>query len=744
MLNGLINPSDSIERQNEKLKKIVATLMKRVEQDTDSSGVAYAQFQRAVLLEDEVRARTRDLGRALDLLNDSNAKLAVANQETEAARADLANAIEAVQEGFALFNADEKMVMCNSRFGMHMRDIQPDLKPGLTFGDYVRKVSRSRFLSLPRGETAEQWENRRLDRHKDTSVIFNVRLSGRRWIQVSEHRTPSGGTVILQTDVTDIVRLERQERERLIDDQARLIRATLEHLKQGVCIFDSSQQLVGWNHRVSELLSVGVNRIQLGIKFSTIVNFFRTTHTFSGGVTPKSIIEWAEGNGDRLPLSFEMQRGLDSTLAVFMQEMPDRGFVISFTDITAERAAIRAMAEAKETLEQRVLERTLELEDALAEAERANASKSRFVAAASHDLLQPLSAAKLYVASLENDITASEPHALLTKAASALQSVENILGALLDISKLDSGLAHTHISTVDLGAMLSQLCDELAPVAAAKGLDFRSVPTRVSVSSDATYLRRILQNLLSNAIRYTTSGKVLIGVRHLKNKVRVEVWDTGPGIPEEEQNRIFGEFQRINATASAADGMGLGLAIVERACALLHHPLELTSHVGKGTLFTVELPLARPQPNQHHQAVIRQNTPPGDVSNMVVLLLENDAELRNALAITMESWSVDVLTCASCDEAIALLKEIDITPDAIVADFHLNNGEDGLTAIRRLRSICGKVPSCIISANRSADLRVACQAAQQPLLYKPIDPSSLRGFLQKTATSDGATWSMIG
>lgn len=733
MLNGLINQKDSLDRQNEKLQKIVETLMRRVEQDTGSSGVAYAQFQRAVLLEEEVRARTRDLGRALDLLNESNAKLAVANQETEAARADLANAIETVQEGFALFNADEEMVMCNSRFGMHMGDIKPHLKPGLTFGDYVHKASRSRYLSLPRGETAEQWESRRLDRHKDSSVIFNVRLTGRRWIQVSEHRTPSGGTVILQTDVTDIVRLERQERERLIDDQARLIRATLEHLKQGVCIFDSFDRLVGWNHRVSELLSVGVRRFQLGSKFATICDFFRSNYTFSDGITPDSIVAWAENKTDRAPLSFEMQRGFDMTLTVFMQEMPDRGFVISFTDITAERAAIRAMAEAKETLEHRVFERTLELEDALAEAERANASKSRFVAAASHDLLQPLSAAKLYVASLEHDITDPEPHSLLTKAASALQSVENILGALLDISKLDSGLAHTHISTVDLGTMLRQLGDELGPACTAKGLDFRIVHTDVEVSSDATYLRRILQNLLSNAVRYTSQGKVLIGVRHLPKSVRVEVWDTGPGIPEEEQFRIFGEFQRINATASAADGMGLGLAIVERACALLQHPLELKSQVDVGTMFSVELPRARPQPHQAHPVVFRHHTAPGDVSNMVVLLIENDDELRNAMTITMEQWHVDVLTCSGGVEALALLEEIDIVPDAIVADYQLNDGEDGLSSIRNLRTACGPIPACIISANRSTELVLACEAAQLPLLYKPIDPPMLRDFLQRTS-----------
>ncbi len=730
MVLGLINDHDTLERQNEKLLKIVSTLMRRVEQDTDSSGVAYAQFQRAVMLEDEVRARTRDLERALDLLNESNAKLAIANWETEAARADLANAIETVQEGFALFNAEEKLVMCNSRFGMHMGDIRGQVKPGLLFRDYVRIVSRSKFLSLPPNETPEQWEARRMERHKDNSVVFNARLTGKRWIQVSEHRTPSGGTVILQTDVTDIVRLERQERERLIDDQSRLIRATLEHLKQGVCIFDSFGRLVGWNHRASELLSVQVKRFQLGSKFATICEHFRGSHSFTDDASVDFIIEWSEAKTERAPLSFEMQRGRDVTLAVFMQEMPDKGFVISFTDMSAERAAIRAMAEAKESLEHRVFERTLELEDALTEAERANASKSRFVAAASHDLLQPLSAAKLYLASLENDLREPDPHKLVQKASSALQSVENILGALLDISKLDSGLANTHISSVNLGTMMRQLGDEMGALASAKGLSFRQVHTSARVSSDATYLQRILQNLISNAVRYTTTGKVLVGVRNMPNKVRVEVWDTGPGIPEEEQDNIFGEFQRLNATASAADGMGLGLAIVERACALLHHPLHLKSEVGKGTVFSVELPRSKTQALPTHASVISPQFTHTDFGNLVVLLLENDDELRNAMTITMEQWGIDVLTCKSGQEALDLLDEIDMAPDVIVADYQLDDGEDGLDALRRLRALCGQIPACIISANRSTELVQACSDSGIPLLYKPIEPGFLREFLR--------------
>lgn len=729
MADSLINPLDSIERQNEKLRIIAGALMQRVEQSVDAAGAAYAQFQRAALLEEEVRARTRDLERALDLLNESNARLAVANRETEAARSNLANAIETVQEGFALFNAADELVMCNSRFGMHMPDIRGQLQPGLSFTEYVRIVSSSRNLALPERETSQIWAAQRLDRHKDVSVIFNVRMSRDRWVQVSEHRTPDGGTVILQTDVTDIMRLERQERDRILDDQALLIRATLEHLRQGVCIFDQLGRLVGWNRRVGELLSIPIGRFAIGSSFLTIYDQFRREISIADELTDGEIADWALGTRRSGSLSFEIEHRSNRMLAVFMQEMPDRGFVISFTDVTPERTAIRAISEANEMLELRVMERTLDLEDALSEAERANASKSRFVAAASHDLLQPLSAAKLYVASLDGDALDPQSRQSATKAASALQSVENILSALLDISKLDSGQANLHLSTVSLDRLLSQLRDELAPTAAAKGLDLRVLRTDADVQSDATYLRRILQNLMSNAVRYTNQGRILVGARRLRKSVRVEVWDTGPGIAEEEQELIFGEFQRLNATASAADGMGLGLAIVDRACALLSHPLQLRSQVGRGTVFSIELPLV---PRDRPQLVPDVTTPEPRqdiLQHRIVLLIENDEELRNALTLTMENWGLDVLPCQSGTEAQALLTDIDMAPDVIVADYQLDEGKSGLDAIAGITEAFGPAPACIISANRSVELDMQCRERGLPLLHKPIDTDRLQQFL---------------
>ncbi|WP_170775718.1 PAS-domain containing protein [Ruegeria lacuscaerulensis] len=730
MIESLIDPLDPLERQNQKLLKIAEALMRRVEESTDASGAAYAQFQRAAVLEQEVRARTLDLERALQLLNESNAQLAQANQETEAARADLANAIETVQEGFALFNLEEELVLCNSRFGMHMPDIQAQLVPGLSFTEYVELVSQSRFLSLPETLTPQDWAKRRMSRHTDDHVVFNVRLNGNRWTQVSEHRTPDGGTVILQTDVTDIMRIERQERDRILDDKARLIRATLEHIDQGVCIFDSKLRLIGWNNRASELLAIPNAQFQMGVQFKTVFDRLSATIRFEGGVSDADLLDWVNRTAERAPLKFQMRSGRFKILSVFAQEMPDRGFVISFTDVTAEHQSAQALHEAKTLLEHRVAARTEELAHALKAAERANSSKSRFVAAASHDLLQPLSAAKLYVATLGSGLNENDAHNVAGKAESALNSVEHILEALLDISKLDSGRATVHQTTFSISNLLSQLEDSFRPVAQAKGLELRFVHSNALIRSDASYLRRILQNLLSNAIRYTDAGKVLVGLRKQQGSVRIEVWDTGVGIASDQQEIVFQEFQRLHSDASAAEGMGLGLAIVERACGLLNHPIQLRSELGLGTMFSVEVPLADTAPLKPHGHVLQQVDDSVTLTSTVALLIENDENLRSALTMTMETWGIQVLECSSEEQAVGLLREIEIVPDIVIADYQLDHGKKGTDAVVALRHEFGNLPACIISANRSSELTGYCKRAGVPLLHKPIDVQRLKSVLE--------------
>jgi len=724
MTTDLINPADPPARQTAKLLAIAEVLMTRVERETDDSGAAYAQFRRAAMLEDQVRDRTRDLERVLAALHASNTALAEANRQTEAARQTLANAIETVQEGFALFDAGDVLVMCNSRFGMHMPDVQADLAPGLSFDAYVERVALSGHLALPAGDTPRTWAVQRKRRHQDRHVIFNVSMTGDRWVQVSEHRMPDGGTVILQTDVTDIIRMERHERGRMLDDQARLIRATLDHLDQGVCIFDAAALLVGWNVRLAALLGIPVARLMPGLGFDALMQRLAQGLVFADGMTAQALGRWVEGRQGRPALRFEMRRGPSLVLAVFAQDMPDGGFVLSFTDVTAERGAAEALARANETLEARVAARTLQLEDALAHAERANASRSRFVAAASHDLLQPLSAAKLFIASIDSAVPARAREAL-DKAQNALVSVEGILDALLDISRLESGKAVVQRVPVRLDRLLAQLSDEFAGLAAAKGLRLVVLPAAVTVLSDPTYLRRILQNLIGNAIRYTPRGRVLVGARRRNGLVRLEVWDTGPGIPVAERENVFKEFHRLDAPASASEGMGLGLAIVERACALLGHPLTLTSTIGRGTVLRVTVPLTQGMDGPDPVVAL----PPAEGQGRIVFLVENDEDLRRALCLLLETWGVAVLEAATGEEALALLDELGILPDLFIVDQQLGAGMTGLDFALTVQGLHGPVATHVITADRSSDLHGLIRRAGFAVMPKPLDTARLAGVI---------------
>ncbi|SFE03527.1 hybrid sensor histidine kinase/response regulator [Roseivivax sediminis] len=729
----LIDPSDDLARQNEKLVKIAEALMRRVEHQTAESGAAYAQFERAALLEQRVRERTRELERTLDLLHDSNARLAAATDEAEAARRNLADAIGTLNEGFALFDPEERLVMCNARFCRDFRDSVRDLAPGLAFADYVRQVSRARALALPPGVTPEDWAVERLRRHRDRHVMFNVELTGNRWLQVSEHRTGNGGTVVVQTDVTDIVQIERQERARLKDSQARMIRATLDHLNQGVAIFDGAGRLVGWNERIGTLLAISARFLRIGAGFDALLDRLPPDFAFTGRIGRAEFSGWADRRGATGPIRFEVRRATSQVLDVFGQGMPDGGFVLSVTDVTQEREAAQRLADMNEALESRVMERTLDLEDALAAAERANASKNRFVAAASHDLLQPLSAAKLLISSLSDRLSDRTDRATLGKAESALTSAEALIEALLDISKLESDRLSFDIRPIALEELLAPLRDQMEVLAAEKGLGLTVVPSGLWVESDPTYLRRVIQNLISNAVRYTAHGRVLVGVRRRGSAARIEVHDTGPGIAEADQSAIFEEFRRLDARASRNDGLGLGLAIVERACARLGHPVGLRSELGRGSCFMVSVPVAghgaRPGAPR-----LRPMRPAGLAdAGLIVLLVENDPDLRRALVQLVEGWGVSVIEAEDADGALDLLDDLDLVPDAALIDQQLGPGRPGTALYQAIRERWGAVPTAIITADRSDALRRDCAALGLPRLLKPIDRTALAQFLKDTA-----------
>lgn len=725
---SLINPTDSIERQNEKLLLITRSLMRRVEQKNEQSGLAYQQFERAALLETEVRERTHDLERALDLLQESNTRLEIANDETEKARSNLTEAIETINEGFALFEPTEGLILSNSRFCRDFSDVAGQLAQGLSFEDYVTLISRSRVLALPEGQSASDWVSSRMERHGDEHVVFNVRLEWDRWLQISEHRTSRGSTVILQTDVTTIIRRERQERAKMRDQQAEMLQATLDHLNQGVCIFDSGQALVGWNSRMNGLFKSTAQTTALGMDFAVLMERLKGELTFEAGFNADHLLEWTNRTIRRKPITFEVRRDNGQTYSVFAQEMPDQGFVISFTDVTTERATARTLFELNEMLEQRVDDRTRELGLALAEAERANASKTRFVAAASHDLLQPLSAAKLFVTSISEQANPIDARSVTKKAEMALNSVEQFIAALLDISKLDADQAVFEIQPLRLADIFTPLRNELMPLAQQKGIDMRIVGCDLTVESDPGYLRRIVQNLLTNAIRYTDQGRVLVGVRRTKNAARIEVWDTGRGIAQQDQQTIFREFERLSPDNSDT-GLGLGLAIVERACKGLEHPLSLWSEPGLGSCFSLNVPIRKTNaPETILQDTDITNAPP-QLSDRLLMLVEDNSQLAQAMTAMIEGFGTTVIHAHTAEEALDILGVIQLVPDALLVDYQLGSGQTGTQFLSEIFRRFGPVPAAIISAERTRNLRETCRGLGIQLFAKPIEKNRLQDLL---------------
>lgn len=737
MIPLVLDPADGLERQNEKLRQITGVLMRRIERDLADDRHGYAQFQLAAALEEQVRARTRDLDEALQMLSIANARLTGARREAEQARNDLYAALEAVQHGFALFDPEDRLILSNSRFSAQLPDVAAQLGTGLSFADYVRLLSDSPHMELHDCPTRAEWTRQRLSRHRHQHVDFIVRLTGDRWLQVSEYRSPSGGTAVIQTDVTAMIRGERAERDRLLDDQARLLRATLDHIKEGVAIFDRQHLLAGWNQRLRELVALPVNLMATGTEVDALIEYLRAGGRFGPDASMAQLADWVAVDHLRPPITLEVRRSDGAIFEVFGQGMPDGGFLVSFTDLTGEREAVAAMHRAKETLEQRVAERTRELETARDAAERANASKSRFVAGTSHDLLQPLNAAKLFLSSLNHTDLDPDQRAITERIQSAYESVETILGALLDISNLDIGAARADISAIPLAPLLRGIDQEFRPLARERGLELRVIPCSAWVESDPTYLRRILQNLVVNALRYTRRGRVLVGARRFGERVRLEVWDTGPGIPPERKADVFREFVRLDASPGVPRGMGLGLAIVERACALLDHPLSLESQPGRGTHFTVTAPRAcdAGASGDHHADPQPPEALPLD--DMIAVVIENDDGARQAMVSVLEDWGVSPVEASSAAAAEALVGDIGVAPDVIIADFLLDDDRNGIDAIARLRAAYGPIPAVLVSADRSLELRRLASRSDVTLLHKPLELHRLRAVLHWAKHASG-------
>jgi Na+/proline symporter/signal transduction histidine kinase/CheY-like chemotaxis protein len=525
---------------------------------------------------------------------------------------------------------------------------------------------------------------------------------------------------------------------RLLDDASDalqhnrdLLQIALDQMEQGITVFDKDLRLTCWNRQYRALFDLPDELGQVGISLAQILTFLARR----GDILQQQEAETLDrlttfGQSWQLAL-----RGGQRIIELRSNPMPDGGVVATYADITARVKADAELKRINETLEQRVTARTGELtrvNEELAQAqkiaEEANLGKTRFLAAAGHDILQPLNAARLYCSSLIEKAGAGEASEAARNIESSLESVETILGMVLDISRLDTGALKPSETVFRLDELLQQIATDFQPMAEAKRLRLTTVPSSLMVRTDRNMLRRLVQNLVSNAIKYTRSGRILVGVRRRGELVEIQVFDSGIGIPEDKLNAVFREFTRLDEGVREAPGLGLGLSIVDRIARVLRLELHLESVKGKGTRFSVILPRTHSAPQAAVGEPAQGSGPIFALSGLSVLCIDNDPRIVEGMRLLLEGWGCVVRTAAG---SAVLDEQASLPPDVILADYHLD-GEDGLELIARLRSRHGRdTPALLLTADRSEELKAMAARMEVGVLNKPVKPAALRAMLSR-------------
>ena len=502
----------------------------------------------------------------------------------------------------------------------------------------------------------------------------------------------------------------------------RLLEAALENMAQGISVVDAELRLVAWNGVYQRLFGFSDRELQVGVPVAELVH-----HNLQRGLVgavdiarevDKRIAHMRAGT----PYVTERRFPDGRIVEIRGNPMPGGGFVATFTDVTDFRRAEAALKQINETLEQRVAERTAEYRAARAEAERANQAKSRFLAAISHDLAQPLNAAHLFTHALQQ--RSSEPvlRDSLGQIDAALSSAETLLSGLLDVSRLDAGGLVPKIEDFALDPLLQGLASEFSLMAQDKGLRLSAARTRLWVRTDPNLLRRVLQNFLSNAVRYAQSGRVLIGARRRGGRIEIGVYDQGPGIALEHQRLIFEEFRRLDR---GGQGLGLGLSIAERIARLLELPLKLSSQLQRGTCFAVEALRAQPR------ASASESPPPAVKPSLRarVLVVDNDPGVLAGMQALLSGWGCEVLALTEPASSRAAL--LSTPPDLLLFDYHLDGELTGVELRRRLGDAAATIPCAIITADHSEAVRAEVAEAGCWLLHKPLKPLALRSLMTR-------------
>ncbi|MBN9306885.1 MAG: hypothetical protein BGO82_05725 [Devosia sp. 67-54] len=514
----------------------------------------------------------------------------------------------------------------------------------------------------------------------------------------------------------------------------------VDFIPEGLAVFDADLHLVVSNRRYRELLDLPARLVAAGTALYDIALYIAKRGDLGAGDPARLAAERVE-TLTSTPRSISQRLGKQGqTLEFHSARLPDGGLVVSFSDVSKRMDAEVALERANATLEGRVAERTAtllrvnsELDSARKKADAANRDKTRFLAAASHDLLQPLNAARLYTATLIERAREKEMGALAHSIEASLNAVEEIMSALLDMSRIDSGALRPVAAPFQIRDLIRKAGVEFAPLAEEKSVHLRLVDSTAVVNADRALVGRIVQNLVSNAIKYTRpGGRVLVGCRRRGSRVRLDVVDTGIGFSREQHQLLFAEFSRLEQGARMAQGLGLGLSIVERLVAAMGLTLELSSVEGKGSRFSLYLPrgkIERPEASEGERA--------GDAASLTglrILCVDNERAVLDAMEGLLRGWGCDVRSARSLRDIDRDQILVGWLPDLVLMDYHLDQ-TSGLDAVEWLRhNVGGHLPAALVTADRTAAVRTLAEERGIAVVTKPVKPAALRAAISGLAT----------
>ncbi|RUO61822.1 PAS-domain containing protein [Pseudidiomarina insulisalsae] len=533
-----------------------------------------------------------------------------------------------------------------------------------------------------------------------------------------------------------------------LQTQQSILFSSLENLAQGISVVDAELRLVAWNKRYLDLFDYPDGMVKPGQPIATLIRY----NAERGECGPGEIDELVNKRLNYMqmgsPHRFIRRRGDGRVIEMVGNPLPNGGFVTSFTDITEHVETAQALEEANIDLEQRVHLRQrkireinnelteeidrrrkveVELKQAKQEAEQANASKTRFLALASHDILQPLNAARLYLSALDESTLTPHNQQLSAKLDTALTSTEHLLSTLLQIAKMDQGALQPSFRHVKLSSILQPLLNEYQVLAQQREIQLRSHWREAVIYTDPTYLRRIIQNFLSNAVKYNrVQGKVLLSVRPRGDAFQIAVWDTGPGITTQQRHRIFDAFYRGQNTR--VEGVGLGLSVAKRMSEQLHCELKLTSEEGKGSCFMVTVPRGAADqvelPSSAHDTSMPNE-------QLTLVCVDDDQENLSALRALLEKWGCTVETFTSSATALQYASTHE-APDGVLLDYQLGDDEhDGLSLVKALRGYWGEeLKGALVTAMRDDQVRLLAREQQLLFIAKPVKPAQLKALLR--------------